>query len=82
MNVCQLDDPVICTYDINLLTAPTCSRIFCEHIRWAIIGGASLSITRLSRAPQDVIREVQSRTDKPILSGNDRQSFRSMYRST
>ena len=54
------NDPVICTYDVNLLTAPLAIDILRTH-PVAIIGGVLIENAFFSR-PEDFIREVQSRT--------------------
>jgi hypothetical protein len=54
------DDPVICTFDANLLTAPHAIDILRTH-PMVIIGGVLVENNFFTR-PQDFIREVQSRT--------------------
>jgi hypothetical protein len=54
------DDPVICTYDINLLTTPLAVDILRTH-PMVVIGGVLIENSFFS-SPQDFIREVQSRT--------------------
>lgn len=52
-------DPVICTYDVNLLTAPLAIDILRTH-PVAIIGGVLIENCFFTR-PDDFIREVRSR---------------------
>jgi hypothetical protein len=59
------DDPVICTYDVNLLTAPLAIDILRTH-PMVIIGGVLVENVFFTR-PDDFIREVKSRTG-PIQS--------------
>lgn len=54
------DDPVICTFDANLLTAPHAFDILRTH-PMVILGGVLIENSFFS-SPQDFIREVQSRT--------------------
>jgi MEDS: MEthanogen/methylotroph, DcmR Sensory domain len=54
------DDPVICTYDVNLLTGPLAVDILRTH-PVAIIGGVLIENSFFSR-PEDFFREVHSRT--------------------
>lgn len=54
------EDPVICIYDANLLTAPYAIDILRTH-PMVIIGGVLVENSFFTR-PQDFIREVQSRT--------------------
>jgi hypothetical protein len=54
------DDPVICTFDANLLTAPHAIDILRTH-PMVIIGGVLVENSFFTR-PQEFIREVQSRT--------------------
>lgn len=54
------DDPVICTFDANLLTAPHAIDILRTH-PMVIIGGVLVENNFFTR-PQDFIREVQLRT--------------------
>ena len=54
------DDPVICTYDVNLLTGPLAVDILRTH-PVAIIGGVLIENSFFSR-PEDFLREVRSRT--------------------
>jgi MEDS: MEthanogen/methylotroph, DcmR Sensory domain len=54
------DDPVICTFDVNLLTAPHAIDILRTH-PIVIVGGVLVENSFFTR-PQDFIREVQSRT--------------------
>jgi hypothetical protein len=54
------DDPVICTYDCNLLTAPLAVDILRTH-PMVIIGGVLVENSFFTR-PEDFIREVQART--------------------
>ena len=54
------DDPVICTYDVNLLTGPLAVDILRTH-PVAIIGGVLIENSFFSR-PEDFFREVRSRT--------------------
>jgi hypothetical protein len=54
------DDPVICTFDANLLTAPHAIDILRTH-PMVIIGGVLVENSFFTR-PQDFIREVQSRS--------------------
>ena len=54
------DDPVICTYDANLLTAPFAVDILRTHP--VVIVGNILIENSFFTSPQDFIREVQSRT--------------------
>ena len=61
------DDPVICTFDANLLTVPHAIDILRTH-PMVIIGGVLVENGFFTR-PQDFIREVQSRT-------GPRQSYR------
>ncbi|NEW96671.1 MEDS domain-containing protein [Rhodopseudomonas sp. BR0G17] len=58
-------DPVICTFDANLLTAPHAIDILRTH-PMVIIGGVLVENSFFT-SPQDFIREVQSRTG-PIQS--------------
>ena len=53
------DDPVICTFDANLLTAPHAIDILRTH-PMVVIGGILVENSFFTRA-QDFIREVQSR---------------------
>jgi hypothetical protein len=53
------DDPVICTFDATLLTAPHAIDILRTH-PMVIIGGVLVENSFFTR-PQDFIREVQSR---------------------
>jgi len=55
------DDPVICTYDANLLTAPLALDILRTH-PVAIIAGVLVENAFFTR-PEDFIREVQARTE-------------------
>lgn len=57
------DDPVICTFDANMLTAPHAIDILRTH-PMLIIGGVLVENSFFTR-PQDFIREVQSRTGPP-----------------
>jgi hypothetical protein len=52
------DDPVICTFDANLLTAPHAIDTLRTH-PMVIIGGVLVENSFFAR-PQDFIREVQS----------------------
>lgn len=54
------DDPVICTFDVNLLAVPHAIDILRTH-PMVIIGGLLVENSFFTR-PQDFIREVQSRT--------------------
>lgn len=54
------DDPVICTFDANLLTVPHAIDILRTH-PMVIIGGVLVENSFFTR-PQDFIHEVQSRT--------------------
>jgi hypothetical protein len=54
------DDPVICTYDVNLLTAPLALDILRTH-PVAIIAGVLVENAFFTR-PEDFMREVQART--------------------
>lgn len=54
------DDPVICTYDVNLLTAPLAVDILRTH-PMVIVGGVLIENSFFTR-PEDFIREVRSRT--------------------
>jgi hypothetical protein len=54
------DDPVICTYDANLLTTTLALDILRTH-PVAIIGGVLIENAFFTR-PEDFIREVQART--------------------
>ena len=54
------DDPVICTYDVNLLTAPLAVDILRTH-PMVVIGGVLVENAFFTR-PDDFIREVKSRT--------------------
>lgn len=54
------DDPVICTFDANLLTVPHAIDILRTH-PMVIIGGVLVENSFFTR-PQEFIREVQSRT--------------------
>jgi hypothetical protein len=54
------DDPVICTYDANILTAPLAIDILRTH-PMAIIGGILIENAFFTR-PEDFIRKVQART--------------------
>ena len=54
------DDPVICTYDVNLLTGPLAVDILRTH-PVAIVGGVLIENSFFSR-PEDFLREVRSRT--------------------
>lgn len=54
------DDPVICTYDANLLTAPFAVDILRTHP--VVIVGNILIENSFFTSPQDFIREVRSRT--------------------
>lgn len=54
------DDPVICTYDVNLLTTPLAVDILRTH-PMVIVGGVLVENSFFT-SPQDFIREVQSRT--------------------
>ena len=54
------DDPVICTYDVNLLTAPLAIDILRTHPM--VIIGSVLVENAFFTHPDDFIREVQSRT--------------------
>ncbi|WP_172982562.1 MEDS domain-containing protein [Phyllobacterium sp. SYP-B3895] len=55
------DDPVICTFDVNLLTAPHAVDILRTH-PMVIIGGVLVENSFFTR-PEDFIREVHSRTE-------------------
>ena len=55
------DDPVICTFDANLLTVPHAIDILRTH-PMVIIGGVLVENSFFTR-PQDFIREVQARTE-------------------
>ncbi len=55
------DDPVICTFDANLLTVPHAIDILRTH-PMVIIGGVLVENSFFTR-PQEFIREVQSRTE-------------------
>ncbi len=55
------DDPVIWTFDANLLTAPHAIDILRTH-PMVITGGVLVENNFFTR-PQDFIREVQSRTE-------------------
>ena len=57
------DDPVICAYDSNLLTAPLALDILRTH-PIVIIGGVLVENSFFTR-PEDFIREVQARTGPP-----------------
>ena len=59
------EDPVICTFDANLLTVPHAIDILRTH-PMVIIGGVLVENSFFTR-PQDFIREVQART-APTLS--------------
>ncbi len=54
------EDPVICTFDANLLTVPHAIDILRTH-PMVIIGGVLVENSFFTR-PQDFIREVQART--------------------
>lgn len=54
------DDPVICSCDSNLLTAPLALDVLRTH-PMVIIGGVLIENSFFSR-PEDFIREVQART--------------------
>ncbi len=54
------EDPVICTFDVNLLTAPHAIDILRTH-PMVIIGGVLIENSFFT-SPQEFIREVQSRT--------------------
>ncbi len=54
------DDPVICAYDSNLLTAPLALDILRTH-PMVIIGGVLVENSFFTR-PEDFVREVQART--------------------
>ncbi len=56
----NFDDPVICAYDINLLTTSLAVDILRTH-PMVVIGGVLVENSFFTR-PQDFIREVQSRT--------------------
>jgi hypothetical protein len=71
------DDPVICTYDANILTAPLAIDILRTH-PMAIIGGILIENAFFTR-PEDFIREVQARTGPGI--GRGTSSPRSAGRS-
>ncbi|MGY3505188.1 MEDS domain-containing protein [Bradyrhizobium sp. USDA 4471] len=62
------DDPVICTYDTNLLTTPLAVDILRTH-PMVVTGGVLIENSFFS-SPQDFIREVQLRTDQPSLIGH------------
>ena len=55
----NFDDPVICTFDVNLLTTPHAIDILRTHLM-AIIGGVLIENSFFS-SPQEFIREIQSR---------------------
>jgi hypothetical protein len=55
------DDPVICTYDANLLTANLALDILRTR-PVAIIGGVLIENSFFSR-PQEFLREIRQRTD-------------------
>ena len=57
------DDPVICTYDVNLLNAALAIDILRTH-PVAIIGGVLVENSFFSR-PEEFLREVRGRTDAP-----------------
>jgi hypothetical protein len=57
------DDPVICTYDVNLLNANLALDILRTH-PVAIIGGVLVENSFFSR-PEDFLREVRGRTAAP-----------------
>jgi hypothetical protein len=54
------DDPVICTYEVNLLTGPLAIDILPTH-PVAIIGGVLIENSFFTR-PQEFLSEVQART--------------------
>jgi MEDS: MEthanogen/methylotroph, DcmR Sensory domain len=54
------EDPVICTFDVNMLTAPLAVDILRTH-PMVVIGGILIENSFFTR-PQDFIREVQART--------------------
>ena len=56
----KYDDPVVCVYDANLLTAPFAVDILRTH-PVVIIGGILIENSFFS-SPQDFIREAQART--------------------
>jgi hypothetical protein len=57
------DDPVICTYDVNMLTATLAIDILRTH-PMAIIGGVLIE-NAFFTSPADFMREVKSRTGPP-----------------
>jgi hypothetical protein len=57
------DDPVICSYDANLLTAPLAIDILRTH-PVVIIGGVLIENAFFTR-PDEFIREVQARSGPP-----------------
>ena len=57
------DDPVICTYDINMLNANLAIDILRTH-PVAIIGGVLIENSFFS-TPEDFLREVRARTTPP-----------------
>jgi hypothetical protein len=57
------DDPVICTYDANLLNANLAIDILRTH-PVAIIGGVLIENSFFSR-PEEFLREVRERTAPP-----------------
>jgi hypothetical protein len=57
------DDPVICTYDVNLLNANLAIDILRTH-PVAIIGGVLVENSFFSR-PEELLREVRGRTNAP-----------------
>jgi hypothetical protein len=59
----RYDDPVICTYDANLLNANLALDILRTH-PVAIIGGVLVENSFFSR-PEDFLREVRERTTAP-----------------
>ena len=59
----RYDDPVICTYDANLLNANLALDILRTH-PVAIIGGVLVENSFFSR-PEDFLREVRGRTAAP-----------------
>lgn len=58
------DDPVICTFDANLLTVPHAIDILRTH-PMVVIGGVLVENNFFTR-PHDFIREVQSRTGPSV----------------
>lgn len=60
------DDPVICTYDANLVDANLAIDILRTH-PVAVIGGVLVENSFFSR-PEDFLREVRARSSTPPSS--------------